>query len=93
MSRMAGTRECSMRETTSTLLCGDVFTAQANSPALTEQEIVSSALAAEDVFRATCLTPFTGPTIRSLADLRPETLGLMHGPPYAGDCGRDEIAR
>jgi hypothetical protein len=38
-------------ETTSTLLCGDLFTAQANSPALTEQEIVSSALAAEDVFR------------------------------------------
>ncbi len=75
-------------ETTSTLLCGDLFTALGNSPALTDQEIVSSALAAEDVFRATCLTPATGPTIRSLAGLRPETLGLMHGPSYAGDCVR-----
>src|SRR6266852_5186124 len=73
-------------ETTSTLLCGDLFTALGNSPALTDQEIVSSALAAEDVFRATCLTPATGPAIRSLAGLRPETLGLMHGPSYAGDC-------
>ena len=73
-------------ETTSTLLCGDLFTAIGNSPALTEQEITSPALAAEDVFRATCLTPSTGPTIRSLADLQPNTLGLMHGPSYAGDC-------
>jgi flavorubredoxin len=73
-------------ETTSTLLCGDLFTALGNSPALTEQEITGPALAAEDVFRATCLTPSTGPTIRSLADLGPRTLGLMHGPSYAGDC-------
>jgi len=65
-------------ETTSTLLCGDLFTALGNSPALS----------AEDVFRATCLTPSTAPTIRSLADLRPQTLGLMHGPSYAGDCVR-----
>ena len=73
-------------ETTSTLLCGDLFTSIGNSPAVTEQEITSAALAAEDAFRATCLTPSTEPTIRSLADLRPNTLGLMHGPSYAGDC-------
>ncbi|MGB8386006.1 MAG: hypothetical protein WCG47_33015 [Dermatophilaceae bacterium] len=73
-------------ETTATLLCGDLFTAIGQSPALTEQEITSPALAAEDVFRATCLTPQTGATIRSLADLQPRTLGLMHGPSYAGDC-------
>jgi flavorubredoxin len=75
-------------ETTSTLLCGDLFTALGDSPALTEQEIISPALSAEDVFRATCLTPSTAPTIRSLADLGPQTLGLMHGPSYAGDCVR-----
>ena len=75
-------------ETTSTLLCGDLFTAIGNSPALTEHEITGPALAAEDVFRATCLTPSTGPTIRSLADLKPKTLGLMHGPSYAGDCSQ-----
>ena len=32
--------------------------------------------------------PSTAPTIRSLADLGPQTLGLMHGPSYAGDCVR-----
>jgi flavorubredoxin len=73
-------------ETTSTLLCGDLFTAIGSSPALTEHEITGPALAAEDVFRATCLTPATGPTIDSLADLHPTTLGLMHGPSYNGDC-------
>lgn len=73
-------------ETTGTLLCGDLFTMIGDSPALTEQDITGPALTAEDVFRATCLTPATGPTIRTLADLRPRTLGLMHGPAYAGDC-------
>ncbi|MGH3981135.1 MAG: hypothetical protein ACRDST_00245 [Pseudonocardiaceae bacterium] len=73
-------------ETTGTLLCGDLFTMIGKSPAVTEQEIVDPALRAEDVFGATCLTTATGPTIRALADLRPLTLGLMHGPTYAGDC-------
>jgi flavorubredoxin len=73
-------------ETTGTLLCGDLFTAPGESPALTDHEITGPALQAEDVFRATCLTPATGPTIRALADLRPTTLALMHGPSYAGDC-------
>jgi hypothetical protein len=73
-------------ESTGVLLCGDLFTATGNAPALTEQEITGPALAAEDVFRATCLTPATGPTIRALADLQPTTLALMHGPAYTGDC-------
>jgi protoheme ferro-lyase len=38
------------------------------------------------LFRFTCLTPATGPTIRTLAELRPITLGLMHGPAFTGDC-------
>jgi flavorubredoxin len=75
-----------VEETTGTLLCGDLFTAVGHSPALTEQEITGPALHAEDVFHATCLTPATGPTIRALADLQPVTLGLMHGPAFAGDC-------
>lgn len=73
-------------ETTSTLLCGDLFTAMGDSSALTEHEITGPALEAEDVFGATCLTSSTAPTIRALADLTPQTLGLMHGPSYAGDC-------
>jgi len=75
-------------ESTGVLLCGDLFTAIGNAPALTEQEITGPALAAEDVFRATCLTPATGPTIRALADLHPTTLALMHGPAYTGDCAQ-----
>ncbi|MCA6096538.1 MBL fold metallo-hydrolase [Streptomyces sp. SCA3-4] len=74
-------------ETTGTLFCGDLFTAIGNAPALTEQEIVGPALAAEDVFGATCLTAATAPLMRRLADLAPTTMGLMHGPAYAGDCG------
>jgi flavorubredoxin len=75
-------------ETTGTLLCGDLFTAVGESPASTGQEITGPALRAEDLFRATCLTPATGPTIRALAELQPATLGLMHGPAFTGDCAR-----
>jgi flavorubredoxin len=73
-------------ETTRTLFCGDLFTAVGASPALTEHDITGPALAAEDLFGGTCLTPSTGATIRSLAELQPNTLGLMHGPSYAGNC-------
>ena len=33
----------------------------------------------------TTITPATAPTIRSLTDLHPRTLGLMHGPSFSGD--------
>ncbi|MGW2366856.1 MBL fold metallo-hydrolase [Streptomyces sp. NPDC001667] len=75
-------------ETTGTLLCGDLFTRIGDAPALTESEIVGPALAAEDVFGASCLTADTAPTMRELAALEPTTLGLMHGPSYAGNCGQ-----
>ncbi|MBB5121025.1 beta-lactamase [Streptomyces eurocidicus] len=73
-------------ETTGTLLCGDLFTRIGDAPALTETEIVGPALAAEDVFGASCLTAGTAPTMRRLAGLAPAALGLMHGPAYTGDC-------
>jgi flavorubredoxin len=72
-------------ETTRTLLCGDLFTAMGPSPALTEDDLLEPAIVAEDVFRATCLTPDTAPTMRRLAELEPATLGLMHGPSFTGD--------
>lgn len=75
-------------ETTATLFCGDLFTAVGAGPALTEHDITGPALNAEDFFGATCLTPATGATIRSLADLQPSMLGVMHGPSYAGDCAQ-----
>jgi flavorubredoxin len=72
-------------ETTGTLLCGDLFTRTGAVDAISESDPVGPAAAAEDMFRATCLTPATGPTIRSLADLQPQRLALMHGPVFAGD--------
>jgi flavorubredoxin len=72
-------------ETTRTLLCGDLFTHTGNGPALTAGDIVGPARAAEELFRATCLTPTTGATIRQLAALQPQTLALMHGSSFNGD--------
>ena len=72
-------------ETTKTLLCGDLVTQLGDLAAITSDDIVGSASQDEDVFGATCLTPRTGPTIRSLADLAPTTLAVMHGSCFAGD--------
>ncbi|AWK70487.1 MBL fold metallo-hydrolase [Rhodococcus oxybenzonivorans] len=73
-------------ETTSTLFCGDLFTAFGHHPALTEEELLGPALDGEDNGRATCLTPALEPTIRALADLEPSTLAPMHAPAFTGDC-------
>ncbi len=75
-------------ETTGTLCCGDLFTQVGKSPALSAADLIGPAMAAEDVFGATALTPQTAPTIRRLARLRPQLLALMHGPVYHGDCER-----
>ncbi len=73
-------------ETTSTLFCGDLFTQAGAGPALVhDADLIEPAIVAEDIFGATALTPNTAPTIRSLADLAPRTLALMHGPASAGD--------
>ena len=71
-------------ETTGTLLCGDLFS-QAGNESSTMGDITGPAMALEDMMRATSLTPRTAPTIRRLAELRPSTLALMHGPSYSGD--------
>jgi len=73
-------------ETTGTLFCGDLFTRTGPTEPTTESDPVGPAAAAEDMFKATCLTPETGPTIRSLAELQPQRLALMHGAVYTGDC-------
>jgi flavorubredoxin len=73
-------------ETTGTLLCGDLFTHIGDGRAVTSSDIVGPAAAAEDAFRATCLTPSTAPTIRRLAVLAPRMLALMHGSSFTGDC-------
>ena len=72
-------------ESTGTLLCGDLFTQLGDAPALTSADIVGPAIAGEDVFRYSSLNPGMGATLRSLADLAPRTLALMHGPSFAGE--------
>jgi len=76
-------------EITGTLFCGDLFTHVGDPAALTAEDIVSPALAAEDMFGATSIGPHTAPTIRGLADLRPKLQaakfgrGSMSGSPSA----------
>ena len=72
-------------ESTGTLFCGDLFTQLGNDTALTERDIVGPAIAAEDMFQSSCLNPQMGATIRGLAELKPRTMALMHGPSFSGD--------
>jgi len=72
-------------ETTGTLFCGDLLSQLGDGPAVTTGDVVDGAIAAEDMFGASCLTPNTGTTMRALADLKPSTLGIMHGSSFAGD--------
>lgn len=72
-------------ESTKTLMCGDLFTQLGNDSALTDRDIVGPAIAAEDLFQYSSLSPGMGETIRALAPLAPRTLALMHGPSFQGD--------
>ena len=70
---------------TRTLLCGDLFTALGRHEPTSSSDMIGPALAAEDLFGATALTPSTEATIRHLADLCPKALATMHGPCFVGD--------
>jgi flavorubredoxin len=72
-------------ETTGTLLCGDLFTQYGECDATTESDIVGAAIAGEDIAGYSALNPAMGATLRKLAELKPRTLALMHGPSYTGD--------
>ncbi|MDX2204140.1 MAG: MBL fold metallo-hydrolase [Hyphomicrobiaceae bacterium] len=72
-------------ESTRTLMAGDLFTQLGKGAALTEGDIVGPAIAAEDLFKYSSLSPGMGATLRSLARLEPRTLALMHGPSFSGD--------
>ena len=73
-------------ETSGTLLCGDLFTALGNGPALTEGDIVGPSIDAENMFSYSSLTPTMPATIAKLAELKPKTLACMHGSSFTGDC-------
>jgi flavorubredoxin len=74
-------------ETTKTLFCGDLFTHAGDGPPLTDADIVGPALAAEELFHATALSPVTPKTIRRLASLEPQMLAIMHGSSTRARCG------
>jgi flavorubredoxin len=74
-------------ETTRTLLCGDLFAHVGNEPAVTTNDIIEPAMAAEAMFRASSLAPDTALVLERLAELAPRTLGLMHGSSFSGDGG------
>lgn len=72
-------------ETTGTLLSGDLFTQYGQGPAVTDTDIVGAAIAGEDIAGYSALNPAMGATLRKLAELKPRTIALMHGPAYQGD--------
>jgi flavorubredoxin len=72
-------------ETTATLFTSDLFTHVGDPPAVTDGDIVGPAVAAEEQFGFTAVTPATGATIRRLAALEPRTLAVMHGSSLAGN--------
>ena len=72
-------------ETTSTLLCGELFTHFGDGPPLTSGDIVEPVMAGEFSLRASSLAPDTASVMRKLGDLGPTTLALMHGSSYSGD--------
>jgi flavorubredoxin len=73
-------------ETTRTLFCGDLFTRFGESAPTTTDDIIEGAFEAEQFGGQTALTATTSSTIRQLAELDINTLALMHGPTFQGDC-------
>jgi flavorubredoxin len=73
-------------ETTGTLFCGDLCTQLGDGPAVTDEDLVQPAIAAEELFEQTSLGPTVPATYRRHADLQPSTLAVMHGSSYNGDC-------
>ena len=76
-----------LEETTSTMLCGDLFSHFGNGSALVEHDLVGPAMALEDAMHQSSLSAHCGATIRRLADLAPTTLATMHGRSFRGDGG------
>lgn len=71
-------------ETTSTLLCGDLFTQGGNGPAISSDSPMDASLEAERQFNYTSGAPHTTAVLESLAALEPTTLALMHGSAHRG---------
>ncbi len=72
-------------ESTRTLLAGDLLTHVGNGPRVTGDDLVEQALATEAVFPQTSCLTAAAATSRSLAELSPRTLAVMHGSSVRGN--------
>lgn len=73
-------------ETTHTLFCGDLFSQMGSPEPTTSGDIVGPAIDAENGFPSYSLHPGSPAMVRHLAELDVESLALMHGPVFIGDC-------
>ena len=73
---------------TRTLFCGDLCTQLGNGAAVTDQDLLDAAIAAEEAFWQTSMGPAIPAAYRRLAELEPKTLAVMHGSSYNGDCAK-----
>ena len=80
-----------LEETTNTLMCADVFTQFGERPPVVDTaDIVEWAFEADDALGGTALTPSLPAMLLELAEMRPDTLAIMHGASFNGDC-RDAL--
>jgi flavorubredoxin len=81
-------------EQSKTLFCSDLFHQDGNSVALTEHDILGEVRAALKAGQSSPLPdymPYTHKTngmLMELASLKPETLAIMHGSSYRGNCSQ-----
>jgi hypothetical protein len=90
--RTTGKRGSFLSKRPRRFFCGDLFTHSGDGPALTDDDIVEPALAADQMFHAAALAGATASTIRRLAALEPQMLALMHGSSTRTRCG-DSLLR
>ena len=75
--------------TTKTLLCGDLFTHGGHElPALTESEVLSPSEALRAAMGGVAIERDNRKILEKLARTEPQTLALMHGSSYRGDCSK-----
>jgi flavorubredoxin len=81
-------------ETRKTLFCSDLFHHFGNTTALTTSDLIGPTRQAMQQLQQGPLSGYmpytsqTGAVLRSLAELKPETLAVMHGSSYHGPCDR-----
>ncbi len=81
-------------ETQRTLLCSDLFHQAGDVEAITTNDIVGRSHEAMKAYQAGILadftpySPLTARNLKKLAALKPDTLAVMHGSSFRGDCAR-----